>query len=427
MTFVPEATPSYDQPLHLKPLLDRVELALQGVPQRICCHAPPRHSKTESMLHIPAFALRQDPTLRFAYCAYGDRLSRSKSRRARAIAQDMGIKLDSTALNEWRTVEGGGLLASGVGGPLTGHGVDFLIIDDPVKNRIEAESSTYRDRLHDWWRDVARTRLEPGGSAFVFMTRWHRDDLIGRLVDEGFEYIKLPAISDEGEALWPERWPIESLKALQKDVGPYTWASLFQGEPRPRGGAVFDGVKTWSKLPTEFRGGIGLDLSYSGKTHSDHSVAVRMIRAGNNFYVTDMIRRQATASAFKVAALAFGKKHPNDSWRWYASGTELGTADFFKQHPGVPLRAMPAKGDKFTRAVRYAAAWADGRVLLPERAPWVEAFVNEHLNFTGINDKHDDIIDASVAAFDELDSVSGEKISSRPLTPKVRGLAAMDI
>lgn len=425
--FIPEVSRKFHAPEHLAPLLERFELALSGVPQRVCCHAPPRHAKTESVLHVPAFGLRLNPELRFAYCTYGDRLARSKSRRARAIATDVGIDLDVTSVNEWRTPQGGGLIATGVGGPLTGQGFDCLIVDDALKNRIEAESVTYRERIHDWWRDVARTRLEPGGSAFVFMTRWHPDDLIGRLVDEGFEYIKLPAISDEGDALWPERWPIESLEALREDVGPYTWASLYQGEPRPRGAAVFGGASTYETVPNGGRTAIGLDLAYSAKTKSDHSVAVKMVRVGERYFVTDVRRRQAKATAFKSVCLQLAQLDRAAAWRWYAAGPELGVADFFREPPGIPLRALPAKGDKFTRAVKYAAAWGAGKILLPRGAPWLDAFLAEHLAFTGQNDKHDDQVDAAVAAFDELDQVSSANIRTRPPAHRPTGLAAVDL
>ena len=426
MSFIPQASKNYSEPRHLKPLLDRIELALSGAPQRVCCHAPPRHSKTESILHVPAYALLRDPALRFGYFTYGDRLSRSKSRRARGIAESMGVKLESTSLSEWRTAEGGGLLAGGVGGPLTGHGISVLFIDDPVKNRIEAESSTYRERLADWWRDVAATRIEPGGSVFVFMTRWHPDDLTGLLVGEGFDNIVLPAINDAGEALWPERWPLEALEARRKEVGDFTWASLFQGQPRSRGGRVFGDVSTYVSAPAESRQAFGLDLAYSGATSSDYSVAVRMARAGDRYFVLDVHRRQEQAPRFKAQCISLHQKHPAAPWRWYAAGVERGAGDFFREAPAIPLRVMAPKGDKFVRAISYAAAWNDGRVMLPERAPWLDAFLAEHAGFTGINDKHDDQVDAAVAAFDALE-VAQTDIKTKPLGSRATGLASMEL
>lgn len=405
--FVPRLSPQYMAPQHLAPLLRRFELAVDGVPQRVCCSAPPRHGKTESVLHVPAYALRRRPEMRLAYATYADRLARSKSRKARHLALEAGAVLESDALNEWRTPEGGGLLAGGVGGPLTGHGVDIMVVDDPIKNRLEAESVTYRSRLMDWWRDVAATRIEPGGSAFVFMTRWHPDDLIGQLVREGFEYLNLPALADDGAPLWPERWPREALEARRKDVGEYTWASLYQGQPRPRGGRVFGDVTLAKRadilaaLTKGARKAGGLDLAYTARTSADHSSAVLLAKARETgiVYVLEVVRLQVSAPDWQARFEVMRRAHPTATWRWYGSTTEAGLG---KLLPGV--RAMTAKGDKFVRAIPAAAAWNAGMVQVPEDAPWAPAFVAELASFTGVNDAEDDQVDAFAAAYDELES-----------------------
>lgn len=410
--FVPRVSPKYMAPTHLAPLLRRFELAVEGIPQRVCCSAPPRHAKSESVFHVPAFALRRRPEMTLSYSTYGDRLSRKGSRKSRALVERVGVPTEGN-INEWRTAEGGGLLAGGVGGPLTGFGVDLAIIDDPTKNRVEAESETYRARLSDWYHDVLQTRIEPNGSVFVFATRWHTDDLIGELISEGFENINLPAISDDGAPLWPERWPLSAMETRRAEVGEYTWASLYQGQPRARGGRVFGDVHTYETLPEVYRGASGLDVSYSAKTSSDYTVRVRMLRALDTYFVVDMQRWQLhpTASAPRLAAMA--QQHPSERWRWYLSGTEQGSAGFLRA--SVPrLVALPAVGDKFVRSMKYAAAWNAGKVLLPAKAPWLDAFVSEHAGFTGVGDTHDDIIDAACSAFDEL---SGS--ASAPVVPIV--------
>lgn len=429
LDFIPRISPRYMRPVHLAPLLERFERAIDGESQFICCSAPPRHAKTESVLHVPAYGLRRKPELRFSYSTYADRLSRSKSRKARALAEAAGVRLESKSLNEWRTAEGGGLLAGGVGGPLTGHGVDILLVDDPIKNRVDAESKTRRETLLDWWRDVASTRIEPGGSAFVFMTRWTEDDLIGVLVEEGFTYINLPALSDEGLPLWPQRWPADALEKRKKLVGAYTWASLYQGNPRPRGGAVFNDVRTYREAPVAFSSAFGLDLAYSAKTKSDWSVAVEMAKSGDKFYVLDVHRKQVRAPVFKKLCRKLHRRNRNAPWRWYAPGPEQGVADLFRdgERP-VPIRAIAPKGDKFVRAIDYAAAWNDGRVLLPKAAPWLDVFVKEHAAFTGQDDDHDDCVDAAVAAFDELNSgVADTEVWEKVRKAERQGLAAMDL
>ncbi|MCC6747974.1 MAG: phage terminase large subunit [Deltaproteobacteria bacterium] len=412
-TFIPKLSPRYSAPKHLAPLLERIEAAVEGQPQRVCCSAPPRHAKSESVLHVPAFALRRKPELVFGYATYADRLSRSKSRRARQLALDAGVSVSVDALNEWRTPEGGGLLATGVGGPLTGHGIDgILFVDDPVKNRVEAESAVYRERLMDWWRDVASTRIEPGGSVFVFATRWHEDDLIGQLVREGFDYINLPALDAEGRALWPERWTADALRTRRREVGEYTWASLYQGQPRPRGGRVFGDVVLCTPKALEeakakgWRESFGLDVAYTARTSSDYSVAIHLARVGDTFYVLNVVRVQLPPPALIERCLTLRKAHATARWRWYAAGTEEGIGAFLREK--LPLRQLPPKGDKFTRAQPVAAAWAAGKVLVPEGAPWVPAFVDELAAFTGTaGDAHDDQVDALAAAFDELQADVG--------------------
>ena len=409
VNFVPHLSPRYLPPKHLAPLLRRFELAVDGIPQRVCCSAPPRHAKTESVLHVPAFALRRHPELTLSYSTYADPLSRSKSKKARRLVELQGIETTG-GVNEWRTAEGGGLLAGGVGGPLTGHGVNIGIVDDPYKNRLQAESAAYRESLSDWAHDVLLTRIEPGGSVFVFATRWHPDDLIGELVGEGFEHLNLPAFTDDGEALWPERWNAEALRARRQDVGEYTWASLYQGEPRPRGGKVFDDVYTYTVGPLVYTAAIGVDLATSEKTAADYSVAVLMARQGDEYFILDVLREQLSPPKFKRRMRILHDANPAAPLRWYAAGMELSAATFYADgDDAVPLQALPARGDKFTRSIAYAAAWNAGRIKLPRTAPWLLEFVTEHASFTGVKDKHDDTIDAAVAAFDLLQSAGGSK------------------
>lgn len=439
MEFIPWASPKYKAPLHLIALVDAFERAARGVPQQVVCHAPPRHGKSETMIHALVWALWRNPHLRFSYSTYGASLSRKMSRKARQLAQRVGIEFASSKLDEWVTTAGGGCIFSGVDGPLTGSGVDIAIIDDPVKSRLEAESALKRDRVWDWFNDVLSTRIEGynpeqgqtgNGSMFVFMTRWHPDDLSGRLLKEGnWQSIHLPALNDNGEALWPARWPAEALLKRKARVGLYTWASLFQGEPRPRGGAVFTGVTTYDALPAVGRRAFGVDLAYSKKTSADYSVAVEMMatnigtkdKSDVHYFVVSVVRKQCTAPEFKLVCGEMAGRAPGAQWRWYAFGTELGVADMMR--PAVNIKAIAAKGDKFVRSLKYAAAWNAGRVHLPLRAPWLDQFLSEHAGFTGNNDDHDDTVDAAVAAFDELES--GATVITSPVQTGSRsGLAA---
>lgn len=394
------------RPTHLLPLIHEIERA-EHESVRALVSVPPRHSKTETLLHAVAWWVARHPEKTVAYATYGDRLTKSKSRLARDYARAAGVELrdDGSALNEWRTPQGGGALFTSIGGPFTGQGCDLLIIDDPHKDRAEAESQIIRDTVYDWYRGTSYSRVEPGGGIIVCHTRWHPDDLIGRLLrdaDESWRRVFLPALSDAGEPLWAERWPAAELERKRVGVGPYEWASTYMGEPRPRGGAVFDDVRFYDKLPEgkSFRVTVGLDLAYSAKTHADWSVAVVLAEYDGTYYLLDVVREQTTPSEFAKRLRQIHASHPGARWLWYTSTTEAGLADLLRKECGFPLLGEVAKADKFVRAQPVAAAWRDGKVLVPSGAAWASAFVSELASFTGVNDKHDDQVDSLAAAFD---------------------------
>lgn len=413
--FVPKLSPRFMEPRHLTPLLRKFELAADGIPQRVCCSAPPRFAKSESVFHVPAFTLRRHPEKTLSYSTYGDRLSRRGSRKMRTLCGVAGIGVEGN-VNEWRTKEGGGVLAGGAGGPLTGFGVDIAIIDDPVKNRIEAESAAYRARLKDWLHDVVMTRIEPGGSIFIFATRWTDDDLIGDCIRDGFESINLPALDDEENSLWPERWPAEALKKRREEVGEYTWASLYQGRPRPRGERIFGDAHAYAELPNIYRAAGGMDAGYSAKSSSDPSAWVKMIFSGGHYYVTGAWWGRTLLPALRARLRVVHDAEPTMKWRWYTSTTEKGVADLFDDGAdAVPVRSVNAKASKLIRAQKYAAAWNAGRVLVPRDAPWLEEFLAQHAAFTGADGGRDDIVDAAIAAFDELAESESGPVTKSPM------------
>lgn len=425
--FIPKIARGYTAPRHLAPLVDALEASWTSSIRRTSC-APPRHGKTDTILAFIALTLLRYPHKTIGYVTYEDRTARSKSRKARLWAEQAGVKIasDAASLNEWRTTAGGGLLATGVGGPLTGQGVDCLIVDDPYKNRIQAESGAYRSMVADWWGDVAETRVEPGGSVFIIHTRWVEDDLIGHIQrgeDAGsWKHIPLPALSESGVALWPERWTAEALEQKRRSVGEYTWSSLFQGSPRSRGGRVFGGVTFYDEPPATYRQAFGVDLAYSRKTHSDRSIAVGLVEHNGYWHLTVLRRRQVQAPAFAAELKEIAASNPGAPWRWYCSGTELGSANFM-QAAGVPLGALTTTADKFIRAQPVAARWNDGRVLIPRMPPPgmtqedLDDFVRVVCGFTGVNDAEDDDVDALAAAFDLLPATMEPKPPPATGTP----------
>lgn len=408
--FVHRISPQFAPPVHLAPLLAELERA-EREPVRVLVSVPPRHGKTETILHAIAWWLSRNPRITCGYTGYATPFAWSKSGIAREYARRAGVQLrtDANSKAEWRTTAGGGLIATGVGGPLTGYGVDRLIIDDPHKNRREAESAVQRSHVLEWATSTAFTRLEPGGSIFVVHTRWHPADLIGSLEkqgDVGWKVVQLPAIDDDGCALWPERWPADALHQRRLEVGEYDWASLYQGQPRPRGGAVFGDAHLYTEAPKRFRVTIGLDFAYTAKTSSDYSAAVVLARdldsdaKAPTFYVLEVLREQCEPERFAEKLAALQQRHAGAPMHAYIGGTEKANIALLRRF-GVTVHTKPAIADKFVRAQPVAAAWNRGAVLIPsDGGPTVDALASEAASFTGLNDPHDDLVDALAAAYD---------------------------
>jgi predicted phage terminase large subunit-like protein len=436
MDFIPRVTPRWEKPLHLKPYVDALE-NLYGQERRIVFSAPPQHSKSQTTAHFLVHHLLKHPETRNAYATYSATKAERVAYDAKNIADRAGLSLQTDNLNLWRTKQGGQVLWTSVGGAMTGEPIDgVLIIDDPIKDRKDAESATIRQNQKDWFHSVAETRLHNGASVVVMMTRWHSDDLSGYLVKHAkFELINLKAIADErrpvgddrnpGEALWEAKHPIARLRKLQI-VNPWNFASMYQGEPQPRGSARFKDVSYYTELPTRgFRIVYGVDLAYSEDTRSDWSVCLELWAvppprgyAKNEddhleweFYVTDVIRKQVEAPAFTLTLRA-KQSRSSSRFHWYASGTEKGAGTFIKQK-GIPLHIMDPNGrDKLMRSEKTAECWNASRIHVPEDAaanPWVDLFLEEVANFTGVKDVHDDQVDALVAAVDA--ALAGEGAS----------------
>jgi predicted phage terminase large subunit-like protein len=392
---------------------------LEGAPGsncRIVVAAPPQHGKTVLTSHALVQWLARS-SKHWAYATYTQDRSDNAARSVRLIAEEAGLEPQGT-VREWRVNTGAHIKFTSIGGSLTGFPLDGgLVIDDPIKDREEAESKRRRDRCWDWLQDVGLTRLHPGAPVILMATRWHIDDLSGRCIKAGWRYLNLRAIAGDddplgrapGDVLWPSQRPLSSLEEHRANA--YKWASLYQGEPRPRGGAVFGDPARYTELPKEgFRRTYGADLAYSGKTASDWSILVELLRVGSDpktalYYVANVLRRQMQAPQFGALCKAELDARPGPAL-WYASGTEAAAGQYL-QRDGVKLTIRAPKGDKFTRAIPLAAAWNDGRVLVPDSAPWLSDYLDVMTGFTGVNDAHDDDVDATAAGFDLLALPSG--------------------
>ena len=216
-------------------------------------YMPPRHGKSElCSIGFPAWYLGKNPDKEIITVSYSAELAQDFGTKTREIVAShafkcifggITLKEDEHAKAKWKTSKGGSYTSVGVGGTLTGRGAHVLLFDDPIKNREEAESVVYRDKVWNFFTSTAFTRLEPKGVVVVILTRWHIDDLAGRILANAelkkrCKVIHLPAIAtkkeahrEEGEALWPERYDLSALTEIKNTIGPYDFSALYQGSP----------------------------------------------------------------------------------------------------------------------------------------------------------------------------------------------------
>lgn len=229
---------------------------------------PPRHGKSElCSINFPAWYLGRKPTKEIITVSYSAELALDFGSKTRALVDnelfpfdEVSLKEDAQAKAKWRTNKGGSYTSVGVGGAITGRGADILLFDDPIKNREQAESEVYRENVWQFFTSTAFTRLEPGGVIVVILTRWHTDDLAGRILRNPqlggrAKIIHFPAIAtqkeiyrNEGDALWPERFNVQALNEIKETIGPYDWASLYQGSPIATERQEFK-PEWWRKIP----------------------------------------------------------------------------------------------------------------------------------------------------------------------------------
>jgi hypothetical protein len=265
--FAPYIYDGYQKSWHTELICEALDYLHRGEIRFLFIEAPPRHSKSVHVSQLfPAYVVGKDKDNSVIVASYSGDLATDHGRETRNLIEtqayqnvfDTRLAPDSTAKGKWNTNGKGAYNAAGVGGSLTGKGAEFFIIDDPLKDRKEADSQLIRDERWKWFTSVARTRLSPNGRMCVMHTRWHQNDIIGRLTEgEGkekwitFEEFKKNGLGDAkwvrltlkaiaevdeehrkaGEALWPQRYSIEELTDIKNTLGPYEFSALYQQHP----------------------------------------------------------------------------------------------------------------------------------------------------------------------------------------------------
>lgn len=413
------ALPHLQPQRHLEPILDLWERTRRE-PVRAIIEMPPRHAKTTTALIGLAWRIWRDPVLKHAYATYGDSLSLKGARFVRRLALAMGVQLmaDSQDVQDWSTIAEGGLASTGVGGALTGKGVTGVaLVDDAFKNRKEAESPNQRETVWEWFTDVVWTRLEDDASCIVMGTRWHGDDLIGRLLDRGggddgvpFERFRLPARAEAddmlgraiGEPLWPDKFGDAKLTTIERMMSPYSWASLYQQSPRPRGHQVFGepGVFTLKDFRLDgHRVCLCADPAATAKTSADYTACLVLAIKGYGPEATGWVIGHIRGQ-WEIPTAVRNIRALQMYWGNVAviveavSGFKAVPQMLQEIDPQLRVVGITPVGDKYTRAQPAAAAWNLGKLLVPNDAPWAAGMVKRFQQFTGNDDPEDDEVDA---------------------------------
>jgi len=306
-------------------------------PPILIIEAPPRHGKSELISkYLPAWYLGIYPDRQVMLAGYESHFARSFGRRARELLEQWGpqlfgvrVRSDARAAGDWH-LEGrrGSMLTAGVGGPMTGRGAHLLIIDDPIKNAEQSHSAVIRDKHWDWWQSTASTRIEPGGCAIVIATRWHLDDLSGRLLQQAEDpegqpvrRLRMPAFAgpddpvgrQPNEVLWPEQWSAARLERQHRLLSEEWWQAMYQQEPlaqsRGQWPPEYFGDWLWTDdWPTQFDdSAVGCDPA-TGSKEGDFSAGVFAGRIGRTYYIDAQLERKSP-ELFLSDALTLMEQH----------------------------------------------------------------------------------------------------------------------
>lgn len=405
---------------------------------RLIISMSPQEGKSQrASRRFPLWALLQNPDLRIAMASYESRIAERWGRTVRDDIRQhphlgLTIRDDLSAQREWQ-LDGhdGGMFSTGVGGAMTGRPVDLLLIDDPIKGREQADSETIREKNWEWWTDTALSRLAPGAPVILILTRWHADDLAGRLIaeaDSDWTAINIPAQADhrpeKGETDILGREPGEYMISARgrtreqwedrkRRSGPKTWASLYQGRPSPDEGGVFPPADEWARysqplwieqadgtrrVPGIHRTDHELiqswDLAFKDTKGSDYVVGQVWLRVGVHAYLLDMVRARLNFNATIDAIKSMTARWPEATAKLVEDKAN-GPAVISQLGQTIPgLIPVEPEGSKYARASAVSPFVFAKNVHLPDPAllPNVTELIEEARHFP--NSPNDDAVDS---------------------------------
>lgn len=441
--------PKLYMPKHLAFLNLELRKAIATPNSVTLIHAPPRHGK--SMLcswALPVWYLGNNPDHRVMMFAHSDGFAAKWGRKTRDTMDYHGAKIwghrvrkDSSAAGSWNLVgHQGGIESMGVGKGSAGLGANLLILDDPIGKAAQAMSASVLENQWDWWNGVAENRLEPGASIVFIMHRWRSNDLAGRMIDgmresgQPFREIRLAAIADEepdiigrqlGEALWPERFPIERLRHREATQG-FWFNALYQGRPVPKGGCLFR--SDWFEErrfnviddPSGRQGYVLKDTGEVclrgdcyhfvfcdpslGKKYSDRcGIGVFAVTPSNRLLLLHWVSRRIPIEDIPQRMAETANAWAAEFIGIEANGYQIQVATSTRLLTSRPVRELDPEGkSKLVRAMPAIELAKQGSILLPEKAPWVGGFLEPLCIWTGEDGDRDEEADVLAYAAQEI-------------------------
>ena len=391
--------------------------------QYIAINMPPRHSKSMTITEtLPSYYLGNFPEDRVIEISYSDTFARrfgkknkEKVKQYGADLFDIHISKESSAHDEWLLDnEIGGMISRGVLSSITGMGADLMIIDDPIKNREEADSETHRGKIWDEWIDSFSTRLHPGAIVILILTRWHEDDLQGRLLSKEYgeplpwQVYNLPLEAEEddvigravGEPLWPERYGLEFIQERKRY--PSSFNSLYQGRPTAAEGNLLKRIwwKYYDILPKMVHTIMSIDATFKDEADSDFVCIQVWGKNGADMYLIDNLKARMNFPTTLQAIRNMVRKHPKAHAKLVedkANGPAI--IAMLKNEIGGIIAVNP-QGGKVARVNAVSPYIESGNVYLPRHASWVHDFVEECASFP--QGKNDDQVDTMSQALNRF-------------------------
>ena len=407
-------------------LITELERIARGEIDRLMVLMPPGSAKsTYASVLFPAWFMAQAGNLNIIGASHTASLAEDFSRRVMGSVREhgatMGYRLTRETAELWQTTNGGRYRAAGVGGPITGSRADLVVIDDPVKSHLEAYSDRTRETIWNWYRADLITRLKPGARVVLIQTRWHEDDLAGRLLSDQpdrWRVLRLPALADDasdplgrplGAPLWPEWEDSAALADKRRTIGERDWMALFQQTPTPGEGGLFRvaGIPTIDAEPQGWRWVRAWDLAATeqvGTRDPDWTVGVRMGRSPDGaFAVGDVVRERGGTDVVEALITATASRDGRGTMISLPQDPgQAGKAQVLyltRKLAGHRVESSPETGDKATRAAPFAAQTNVGNVSVV-RGAWNRGYLDELAAFP--SGAKDDQVDASSRAFNAL-------------------------